>query len=79
MRVLIDVGMDFAVRGDRQSAKERENSIKRASDFCDRAAMLAPENALALFCRGYISAVKGNLGESRDFFKKALDREPEFP
>ena len=78
LRILIDVGMDYAARGGRPG-KAREENIKRASDFCNRAVMIAPENALALFCRGYIAGMRNNLVEARDFYKKALDREPEFP
>jgi hypothetical protein len=79
LRFLVDLGNYFAQEARKQSGPQRENLLKRASDFCDRALLLAPANPLALFCKGYTDGEMGNTSEAREYYVKALQSEADFP
>lgn len=79
LRILVDVGLASAMRADQVTSTEKQMYLERGSEYVDRAAQLAPDNAIVLFARGRLSAAKDNKIQARDFYQKAVDREPEFP
>jgi Tfp pilus assembly protein PilF len=80
LRILIDVGLHFAkLADDDRDLSKQQLYISRAQQFLTRAGEINHDNSLVLFTQGYLSAIKGNLVEARDYYVKALEREPEFP
>ncbi len=79
LRILVDLGMHFRREARKQSGPQKENLLKRATNSCDRASLLAPGNPIALFCQGYIAAEMGNIPQAREDYAKALQFEPDFP
>jgi tetratricopeptide (TPR) repeat protein len=77
VRILVDVGLHFAKRAEKQSEKRMD--IDAGEHCLAFAAHFGPNNPVVLFTKGYLSAAKENLAEAQDYYEEALRQEPEFP
>jgi tetratricopeptide (TPR) repeat protein len=78
LRILIDLVIDFGKSASTHPT-EKEKYISRSEEFLERAVYINRENPLVLFSHGYLSAIKGNYIEARDYYLQAVAHEPEFP
>jgi len=79
VRVLVDAGMDLAERGRKSTSPQRDQYLKRASEFCNRAVLVQPGNQVGSFCLGYVAMVLDNKLEAIRQYGLAVQGTSEFP
>jgi Tfp pilus assembly protein PilF len=78
LRILIDAAIDFGKLA-KAHPTEKQKYIKRGEEFLERAAQVHADNPMVRFAQGYLSAIKENYIEARDYYLKAVELEPQFP
>ncbi len=76
---LLDVGHGFVMEARTEEPARRDALWKRADQYFLRAQGLFPDNPLISFNRGHLAQVSGNAASARDYYKKALEKETNFP
>ena len=78
--ILVDIGIYFAKKAEQApEPAAKQANISRSEEFLARAVRVSPNNAMALYGQGYLSASRGNIAQARDYYRKAIDQEPTFP
>lgn len=80
LMILLEVTAHYVRNADQfDNSIQRTKNLSRAELFLQRAGQLAPENELVEFRRGYFFQTKDQWPNAKDYYNKALSKEPDFP